>query len=325
MLVEIEKIKVNNRIRKDFGNIDELANDIKENGLINPPVVSPEMQLLAGERRLRACQQLGWKQIEVRVMTVRDAEHQLNIEINENENRKDFTFSEKLEWARRLERIERVKAEERMKAGKKIDNGEKGEVREIVARKSGFGNKSTYRQAKFIAEHADEEIINKLDNGEISIYKAYITTKNKINQYENEKDNEFQMFITKDKTIKEIKKIKRLEASKEIRRRTKESEKIICSSCEIDCTPIVHWHHIVPIANGGESSEENLIPLCPNCHAIIHRSLSEKNENYDIDRWLHNNYSTTIRKRLLHLILFSIDKDEAIKHYGKFVPIYLEV
>lgn len=167
MLVEIEKIKVTDRIRKDFGNIEELANDIKENGLINPPVVSPEMQLLAGERRLRACKQLGWKQIEVRVMTVRDAEHQLNIEINENENRKDFTFSEKLEWARRLERIERVKAEERKKATLKQNASSvsqnsdyreiKGRANDIVAQKSGFGSRDTYGKAKFIAENADEE------------------------------------------------------------------------------------------------------------------------------------------------------------------------
>lgn len=190
MLVEIEKIKVTDRIRKDFGNIEELANDIKENGLINPPVVSPEMQLLAGERRLLACKKLGWKQIEVRVMTVRDAEHQLNIEINENENRKDFTFSEKLEWARRLERIERVKSEERKKATLKqykdtdmhkcVDREVSGITDEIVAEKSGFGSREKYRKAKFIAENADPETIAKLDADEISIHRAWKETKARL-------------------------------------------------------------------------------------------------------------------------------------------------
>lgn len=32
MLIDIDKIKVENRIRKDFGNITELAEDIKQNG-----------------------------------------------------------------------------------------------------------------------------------------------------------------------------------------------------------------------------------------------------------------------------------------------------
>ncbi|OAA87593.1 ParB N-terminal domain-containing protein [Clostridium ljungdahlii] len=54
MLVDIDKVIVDKRIRKDFGNITELAEDIKENGLINPPVVTPKFQLIAGERRLRA-------------------------------------------------------------------------------------------------------------------------------------------------------------------------------------------------------------------------------------------------------------------------------
>ena len=102
MLVDIGKIVVRDRIRKDFGDIEELAKDIKDNGLINPPVVTPDMELIAGERRLRAMMSLGYPQVEVRVMRVEDALHQLKLEISENENRKEFSFSEKMEWAERL-------------------------------------------------------------------------------------------------------------------------------------------------------------------------------------------------------------------------------
>ena len=52
MLIPITKIQVRDRIRKDFGDIAELASDIEQNGLINPPVVNKEYVLLAGERRL---------------------------------------------------------------------------------------------------------------------------------------------------------------------------------------------------------------------------------------------------------------------------------
>jgi len=66
MLVDIDKIIIKDRIRKDFGNIEELANDIKENSLLNPitviPVENGMYQLIAGERRLRACKHLGYKQ-----------------------------------------------------------------------------------------------------------------------------------------------------------------------------------------------------------------------------------------------------------------------
>ena len=148
--------------------------------------------------------------------------------------------------------------------------------------------------------------------------------------YEVITEDDPQLFLekVKGKTIREIRRIKRLEASREIRKRTTDKAKrnkyILCSCCGIDCTPIVQWHHIVPLANGGKSGGENLIPLCPNCHAVIHGALSEKNEKFDVDSWLQHSYSAEARKRLLHLILFSIDKDEAIKHNGKFTPILME-
>ena len=117
MLIGINKIVVNDRIRKEFGDIADLAADIADNGLINPPVVSPDFVLIAGERRLRACKHLGWQQIEVRIISVKDYEHQLKLEISENQKRKNFTFSEGLEWARRLEQVEKMKARERQACG----------------------------------------------------------------------------------------------------------------------------------------------------------------------------------------------------------------
>ena len=180
MLININDVKVNDRIRKDFGNIEELANDIKENGLINPPVVTPDNELIAGERRLRACKTLGFQQIEVRVMSVKDSEHQLQIEISENENRKDFTFSERVDWAKRLERVERIKA--RSNQGMRTDLTSDKILSNVDANKetaleSGFGNKETYRQAKYITDNASEEMIKDLDDGKLSVNKAYITLK----------------------------------------------------------------------------------------------------------------------------------------------------
>ena len=61
MIVDINKIIVKDRIRKDFGDIQELAENIKQCGLINSPVINKNYELIAGERRLRACKFLGWK------------------------------------------------------------------------------------------------------------------------------------------------------------------------------------------------------------------------------------------------------------------------
>lgn len=178
MLLEINQIKVSERIRKDYGNIEELATDIRENGLINPPVVTPEYELIAGERRLRALQFLNYKQIEVRVMSVKDALHQLKLEISENENRKDFSFSEKMQWAEELKKeYEKIAKMNMSKGGQGLQNLVTLNSSESIAEEVGLGNRETYRQADYIYKNAPEEMIQKLDDGQLSINKAYITLK----------------------------------------------------------------------------------------------------------------------------------------------------
>lgn len=181
LLIDINRIKVSDRIRKDFGGIEELAQDIDQNGLINPIVVTPDYQLIAGERRLRAHQYLGRKEVVVRVMEISDFEHQLRLEISENEHRKEFTFSERVEWAKRLEEVERIKAKERMAAGKEnFHEQPAGQVRDIVADHAGFGSGRNYDKAKYIMENATPEIIQQLDAGIISTHKAYVETKERL-------------------------------------------------------------------------------------------------------------------------------------------------
>lgn len=172
MLIDIDKVQIKDRIRKDFGNIEELAQDIKDNGLINPPVVTPEFELIAGERRLRAMKYLNYSQIEVRIMTVKDYEHQLNLEISENESRKEFSKLERLDYARRLEQVERMKAEERMKSGG-VENFPQGKTRDIVAEKIGIGSGKQYEKEKYIAENASPETLESWDKGDITTHKAY--------------------------------------------------------------------------------------------------------------------------------------------------------
>lgn len=187
MLIDIEKVKVGDRIRKDMGDLKELSDDIAKNGLINPPVVTPDFELIAGERRLEAMKKLGYKQVEVRIMKVEDAEHKLNLEINENENRKDFNKSERIEYARQLERIERVKASQREKAGVAIDpsqNSDRGRTDDIVAEKLGIGSRDTYRKEKYIADNADPETLEQWNNEEISTHKAYTKVKELEKQLE---------------------------------------------------------------------------------------------------------------------------------------------
>lgn len=188
MLVDIDKIVVGDRIRKDFGDIEELADDISENGLINPPVVNKEYVLLAGERRLRACKLLGWPQIEVRMMDTRDAEHELNIEISENDVRKGFTKSERVDYIKRLLRIEQAKAKERQDLGLKSDEGSRAD--DATAKQFGIG-RDTMRRELFIADNKDlldPADFADWDEGKLSTNKAFQRIKAAQEQAEKERD-----------------------------------------------------------------------------------------------------------------------------------------
>ena len=45
-------------------------------------------------------------------------------------------------------------------------------TRQIAAEKAGFGNETTYRQAKNVVEHAEPELVEAMDRGEVAISTA---------------------------------------------------------------------------------------------------------------------------------------------------------
>ncbi|WP_210136766.1 hypothetical protein [Staphylococcus sp. GDH8C109P] len=65
--------------------------------------------------------------------------------ISENEERKEFTYSERMDYAQQLERIEAKKSKDRMAVKKQgVDLGpqvKKGKTRDIVGEATGFGNR----------------------------------------------------------------------------------------------------------------------------------------------------------------------------------------
>lgn len=181
MIVDIEKIIVKDRIRKDFGDIKELADDIKQNGLINPPVVNKEYELLAGERRLRACKLLGWSQIEVRMMDTRNEEHDFDVEVSENENRKDFSRTER-------EAIYTRRVERRMK-----NNGGKftpkfKEVQEEVAKEMGTSRTNMQHESEILRNKnlLDPSDFAEWDEGKLSTNKVFQKVKEKQKEIEAE-------------------------------------------------------------------------------------------------------------------------------------------
>ena len=98
------------RIRKDTGDIAALEQSIARVGLLNPIVVDEKDRLVAGYRRLAACRNLGWREIEVTVVNFAgDALKLLEVEADENLFRKDFTPAEIIAIEKRREEIQRLR------------------------------------------------------------------------------------------------------------------------------------------------------------------------------------------------------------------------
>lgn len=97
--IDINKIKPNRhqpRTNFDETKLQELADSIKENGLIEPVLVirsvAPgEYELIAGERRLRAAKIAGLKEIKAIVKNSASDKEKLDLALIENIHREDLT------------------------------------------------------------------------------------------------------------------------------------------------------------------------------------------------------------------------------------------
>lgn len=192
-VVPVGSIKVANRIRKEFGDISSLANDIKENGLLNPVTLTPDGKLLAGERRLRAVQELGWQTVDARVVENPDDLQALKIEITENENRKEFTFSEKMAYAKLLHDMYDARARANSAANLKVGSDSPsvvsttvGPVGKRIAEEVGLGSRDNLHKAEYVADHATPEMIAALDAEQLSINAAYKQLKEQAKKAEEE-------------------------------------------------------------------------------------------------------------------------------------------
>lgn len=112
--IPIDAITIGERYRQDLGDLTELAESIRQVGLLHPIVITSDNNLVAGQRRLEVLRALGYTDIPCRVI---DPELLLRAEHDENTVRKDFTPTEALAIAKALEAYEREQAAARKRAG----------------------------------------------------------------------------------------------------------------------------------------------------------------------------------------------------------------
>lgn len=83
-IAAVDAIRVGERDRTDLGDLTELAESITAVGLLHPVVVTDNLDLVAGGRRLAAVKQLGWTEVPVTVVDWFTADQALRAEADEN-------------------------------------------------------------------------------------------------------------------------------------------------------------------------------------------------------------------------------------------------
>lgn len=162
-MIEILEITVPPRLRKEDGDIESLAENIEDRGLLEPIGVDREYVLIYGYRRLSACKLLGWETVPCIVHDVSPDDAQL-LEIEENTHRQDFTDYERVHMIGVLREI----------YGRVPDSGTRFDVWAGVRLNIG---KNKVSQLGYIFDHATEKQLLSLKQGETSVHKLYTRLK----------------------------------------------------------------------------------------------------------------------------------------------------
>lgn len=113
-IVKILDIHVGLRHRKEMGDVNDLAMDLKDNGQLQPILIRPPIEdeeedvdspyvLVAGGRRMAAAMKLGWRELAAYVRTDIDTRlSHLVAELHENLKRHDMSWQEQADMKRKI-------------------------------------------------------------------------------------------------------------------------------------------------------------------------------------------------------------------------------
>jgi hypothetical protein len=150
----------------DKTDLSSLIKSIKENGLLEPLVVTKGGQLISGHRRLAAIKELGWEDVEVRVV---EPENEV-IALIEHNRYRTKTERDILRESRFLEK-ELKKRIGRGRNAAKERGGEKLKLDLELAKRLNVGT-TKLKQLRSI-ENYQPQLLDEIDKGKISVSKAY--------------------------------------------------------------------------------------------------------------------------------------------------------
>ena len=96
VIIQTKKIHVGERFREDYGDVDKLAESIKQFGMLQSVCVDSDYNLLDGGRRLAAAEKAGLTTVPVRMLDTTDPLVARQVELEENLERKQMTWEEEV-------------------------------------------------------------------------------------------------------------------------------------------------------------------------------------------------------------------------------------
>src|SRR6056300_470850 len=79
MKVKVSSLKHHPKNKEIYtlSSIEELMDSISEVGLLQPLIIDSRNQVISGNRRFESVKRLGWEEVEVETMDVKDGEEEL--------------------------------------------------------------------------------------------------------------------------------------------------------------------------------------------------------------------------------------------------------
>lgn len=105
MKLSIDDIVVKKRVRHDMGDLTLLMASLRKHGQLNPIIVTGNNELIAGHRRLQSAKELGWSTVEVVRLDNLDNVERIQLELDENIQRKELLPDEIQEGYDRIQRL----------------------------------------------------------------------------------------------------------------------------------------------------------------------------------------------------------------------------
>lgn len=105
--VKVQNIKMSDRAREDYGDLESLQDSMAKIGQLHPIIVTEDNILIAGGRRLSAAILLDWEFIEVKYYNNLSELERKEIELEENLIRKDLEWQEVVSLRERINNLKK--------------------------------------------------------------------------------------------------------------------------------------------------------------------------------------------------------------------------